>query len=111
RGRTSSFLTCPVRAPAGSGAAARVAEGPTQSGQMFKRRPEGTNSSSVDPLHTETAMTTVATTPRVALAERDDSELLALIRTNDGNDGLQEAAREVLVIRYQSLVRGCVQRY
>jgi RNA polymerase sigma-B factor len=58
-----------------------------------------------------TAATTPATTPGVALAERDDSELLALIRTHDGNDGLQEAAREVLVIRYQSLVRGCVQRY
>src|SRR5207245_5406614 len=82
---------------------------------MCKRRPEGTNPASVDPLHTETGMTTAATTPAttpgVALAERDDSELLALIRTHDGNDGLQEAAREVLVIRYQSLVRGCVQRY
>jgi RNA polymerase sigma-B factor len=52
-----------------------------------------------------------ATTPGVALAEREDSELLALIRTHTEDPELQEAVRGVLVIRYQSLVRGCVQRY
>ena len=52
-----------------------------------------------------------ATTPGVALAEREDSELLALIRTHTEDHELQEAVREVLVTRYQSLVRGCVQRY
>jgi RNA polymerase sigma-B factor len=90
----------------------RAARRPARCGQMFKRCPEGTNSSPVNPLHTEAAMTTAAaTTPGAALAERDDSELLALIRTHDDDDELQEAAREVLVTRYQSLVRGCVQRY
>jgi RNA polymerase sigma-B factor len=55
--------------------------------------------------------TAAATTPGVALAEREDSELLALIRTHAEDHELQEAVREVLVTRYQSLVRGCVQRY
>jgi RNA polymerase sigma-B factor len=55
--------------------------------------------------------TAAATTPGVALTEREDNELLALIRTHPDDDELQEAAREVLVTRYQSLVRGCVQRY
>ena len=55
--------------------------------------------------------TAAATTPGVALAEREDSELLALIRTHADDHELQEAVREVLVTRYQSLVRGCVQRY
>jgi RNA polymerase sigma-B factor len=57
-------------------------------------------------------MTTAAVTGTgVALAERDDSELLALIRDPDAGDEVRAAAREVIVIRYQSLVRGCVQRY
>ena len=55
--------------------------------------------------------TAAATTPAVALAERDDSELLALIRADDEDDELRTAAREVIVIRYESLVRGCVHRY
>src|SRR5256886_439034 len=64
------------------------------------------------PLRTEAVMTTAAaTTPAVALAERDDSELLALIRADDEGDELRTAAREVIVIRYESLVRGCVHRY
>jgi len=54
--------------------------------------------------------TAAAARPPVALAERDDSELLALIRTHE-DDQLRAAAREVIVTRYQSLVRGCVQRY
>jgi RNA polymerase sigma-B factor len=55
--------------------------------------------------------TAAAMKPAVPLAERDDSELLALIRADDEDDDLRTAAREVIVIRYQSLVRGCVQRY
>ena len=55
--------------------------------------------------------TAAATRPGVALAECDDSELLALIRACDEGDELRAAACEVIVIRYQSLVRGCVQRY
>jgi RNA polymerase sigma-B factor len=56
-------------------------------------------------------MTTAASKPDVALAERDDNELLALIRAGDEGDELRAAACEIIVIRYQSLVRGCVQRY
>jgi RNA polymerase sigma-B factor len=52
-----------------------------------------------------------ATSTGVALAERDDRELLALIRSPDAGDVLRTTAREVIVSRYQSLVRGCVQRY
>ena len=55
--------------------------------------------------------TAAATTPAVALVERDDSDLLALIRADDEDDELRAAAREVIVIRYESLVRGCVHRY
>jgi RNA polymerase sigma-B factor len=55
--------------------------------------------------------TAIAARPGGALAERDDAELLALIRAPDADDELRVAAREVIVIRYQSLVRGCVQRY
>ena len=57
-------------------------------------------------------MTTAATSePDVALAERDDSALLAVIRACDDGDELRAAACEIIVTRYQSLVRGCVQRY
>jgi RNA polymerase sigma-B factor len=57
-------------------------------------------------------MKTAATrNPGAALAERDDSELLTWIRTRDEGDELRAAACEELVIRYQSLVRSCVQRY
>jgi RNA polymerase sigma-B factor len=55
--------------------------------------------------------TAAACEPGAALAERDDSELLAWIRACDEGDELREAACEVLVIRYQSLVRSCVLRY
>jgi RNA polymerase sigma-B factor len=57
-------------------------------------------------------MMTVATRlPDTALAERGDSELLALIRARANGDAARAAACEVLVIRYQSLVRNCVQHY
>jgi RNA polymerase sigma-B factor len=57
-------------------------------------------------------MTTAPSTESgVALAERDDSELLALIRAGDDDGELRAAACEIIVTRYQSLVRGCVQRY
>ncbi len=46
-----------------------------------------------------------------ALADRDDSELLGLIRASAEGGALREAACEVLVTRYQSLVRSCVLRY
>jgi RNA polymerase sigma-B factor len=60
----------------------------------------------------EAAMTTAtAIGSGVALAERDDSELLALIRASETDEELRVTAREVIVTRYQSLVRGCVQRY
>jgi RNA polymerase sigma-B factor len=55
--------------------------------------------------------TATATGSGVALAKRDDSELLALIRATDTGDELRADAREVIVNRYQSLVRGCVHRY
>jgi RNA polymerase sigma-B factor len=55
--------------------------------------------------------TAAASNPDVALAERDDSELLAIIRAGDDGDELRAAACEIIVDRYQSLVRGCVQRY
>src|SRR6185312_12330908 len=104
-----TVTVCPLTT---GSAAARAAGSPARCGQMFKRCPEGTNPSSVDPLHTEAVMTiAAATTPGVALAEREDSELLVLIRTHTEDHELQETVREVLVTRYQSLVRGCVQRY
>jgi RNA polymerase sigma-B factor len=80
---------------------------------MFIRRQQGTKASSVvSPRRTEALMTTAATCePAAALAERDDSELLALIRGCDAGDALRSLACEVLVVRYQSLVRSCVQRY
>jgi RNA polymerase sigma-B factor len=49
--------------------------------------------------------------PGTALAERDDIELLGLIRVSGQGSDLREAACEVLVTRYQSLVRSCVLRY
>jgi RNA polymerase sigma-B factor len=57
-------------------------------------------------------MNTAATgKPGAVLADCDDSELLTWIRTRDEGDDLRAAACEELVIRYQSLVRSCVQRY
>ena len=46
-----------------------------------------------------------------ALAECDDSELLEHVRTRPSGDELRELACEILVARYESLVRSCVHRY
>lgn len=48
---------------------------------------------------------------RGGLPERDDSELLEVLRTRPRGDGGRAAACEALVTRYQSLVRSCVRRY
>jgi RNA polymerase sigma-B factor len=45
------------------------------------------------------------------LAERDDAELLRLIRSRPRGDSMREAACEVLVLRYRPLVRSCALRY
>ena len=45
------------------------------------------------------------------LAECDDGVLLEHIRTRPTGDGTREAACELLVGRYESLVRSCVHRY
>jgi RNA polymerase sigma-B factor len=45
------------------------------------------------------------------LAERDDAELLRLIRSRPRGDNMREAACEVLVLRYRPLVRSCALRY
>ena len=47
--------------------------------------------------------TAAATTPAVALAERDDSELLALIRADDEDDELRDAQRADMVFHSHSL--------
>ena len=46
-----------------------------------------------------------------AISERDDGELLALLHECDDGDETRAAACEVLVSRYESLVRSCVYRY
>jgi RNA polymerase sigma-B factor len=57
-------------------------------------------------------MTTVTTVSVAAdLAERDDSALLAYIRARSAGDEMRAVACEVLVARYESLVRSCVHRY
>jgi RNA polymerase sigma-B factor len=48
---------------------------------------------------------------RTDLAERDDGELLEVIRSRPDGDEARELACEVLVGRYDSLVRSCVHRY
>ena len=56
-----------------------------------------------------------ATLPGVAalsaISERDDGELLALLHESGEGDEARAAACEVLVSRYESLVRSCVYRY
>ena len=46
-----------------------------------------------------------------AMAGRDDSELLQLLRERPDDDETRAAACELLVSRYESLVRSCVYRY
>jgi RNA polymerase sigma-B factor len=46
-----------------------------------------------------------------ARGERDDAELLALVRSQPLGSAQRAAACEVLVKRYESLVRQCVRRY
>jgi RNA polymerase sigma-B factor len=46
-----------------------------------------------------------------AVSERDDGELLQLLRERPEGDESRAAACEVLVSRYESLVRSCVYRY
>ncbi len=58
---------------------------------------------------TATAARTGTTT--ADLATLDDSELLAHIRTRPSGDEVREAACEIIVARYESLVRSCVHRY
>src|SRR5690348_2029088 len=45
------------------------------------------------------------------LAECDDGALLEHIRTRPNGDEVRELACELLVGRYESLVRSCVHRY
>ena len=46
-----------------------------------------------------------------SISELDDSELLRLMRERPDGDETRAAACEVLVARYESLVRSCVYRY
>ena len=46
-----------------------------------------------------------------AISEREVGELLALLHERDDGDETRAAACEVLVSRYESLVRSCVYRY
>jgi RNA polymerase sigma-B factor len=46
-----------------------------------------------------------------ALADREDGELLQTMRDSAGGSEIRAAACEVLVSRYESLVRSCVYRY
>jgi len=48
---------------------------------------------------------------RADLLSRDDSELLALVKTEPIGSAARSAACEVLVTRYEALVRSCVLRY
>jgi RNA polymerase sigma-B factor len=57
-------------------------------------------------------MTTVTSVSVAAdLAECDDSALLEYIRARPAGDEMRALACEVLVARYESLVRSCVHRY
>jgi RNA polymerase sigma-B factor len=60
-------------------------------------------------------MTTLATLTAALRPEelqaRTDTELLTMLRSLPRGDALREQACEVLVTRYQPLVRSCVQRY
>lgn len=46
-----------------------------------------------------------------SLADRDDSELLEILRKRPEDDEFRAGACELLVSRYESLVRSCVYRY
>jgi RNA polymerase sigma-B factor len=57
-----------------------------------------------------TATATLPTRP-ADIDERDDAELLAMVQSLPRGESLRELACEVLVTRYQPLVRSCVLRY
>jgi RNA polymerase sigma-B factor len=83
---------------------------------MFIRHGWGTKHESGFPWGAEVPMTAAtAAQPGAAtlssISEHDDSELLALLREHGEGDELRAAACEVLVSRYESLVRACVYRY
>ena len=46
-----------------------------------------------------------------SMSGRDDTELLRLLREHPEGDEIRAAACELLVSRYESLVRSCVYRY
>jgi Sigma-70 region 2 len=48
---------------------------------------------------------------RANLLSRDDSELLELVKSEPIGSAVRSAACEVLVTRYEALVRSCVLRY
>ena len=60
-------------------------------------------------------MTKLATERQLAqpgeLEQLSDAELLTMIQSLPRGGSLRDAACEVLVSRYQPLVRSCVQRY
>jgi RNA polymerase sigma-B factor len=58
-----------------------------------------------------TATVSLPGSASAALAGCDDSELLEHVRTRPSGDELRELACEMLVSRYESLVRSCVHRY
>jgi len=52
-----------------------------------------------------------AATPAAELAQYDDSDLLRLVRSLPVDDQQRSAACEILVTRYQPLVRSCARKY
>jgi RNA polymerase sigma-B factor len=60
---------------------------------------------------TEPSVRDTAATPAAELAYCDDGELLSLVRSLPLGDQLRSAACEVLVTRYQPLVRSCARKY
>jgi RNA polymerase sigma-B factor len=57
------------------------------------------------------APTVHTTAPTANLVTRDDQELLRLIHDESRNSAARAEACEVLVVRYESLVRSCARRY
>ena len=60
---------------------------------------------------TVASLTGSVAAPGRNLAERDDGELLNLVHALPRGSETRSAACEILVTRYQSLVRSCTRKY
>ena len=103
--RAAGTMTAPEPAPKAWAPEVKMAN------TALRPRPASVDAQSFTPGGTGPARRGTPPWSRMELNSRDDRELLELVRAQPIGTELRSAACEVLVTRYEALVRSCVLRY